>query len=65
MQRLFARTREKMMGIIIVVLMVMCVYAWTERLAYCNADPAEQARLRAVHSRTIAKCPYLPERTGW
>ena len=65
MQKLFATTRDKVIGIILVVLMPIFIYAWAERVAYCNADPAKQARIRAVHGWTITKCPYLPEQSGW
>jgi hypothetical protein len=47
------------------LLVVLMLYAWADRLAYCKADPAEQARIRALHGWTITKCPYLPEQSGW
>jgi hypothetical protein len=62
MQKLFATTRAKVIGFLLVVLML---YAWADGLAYCKADPAEQARIRALHGWTITKCPYLPEQSGW
>jgi len=62
MQKFFATTCAKMIGTRLVLLML---YNWADRLAYCNANPAEQARIRALHGWTTTKCPYLPEQSGW
>ena len=62
MQKLFATTWAKVIGILFVLLML---HTWAERLAYCNANPAQQARIRALNGWTTTKCPYLPEQSGW
>jgi hypothetical protein len=61
MQKLFATTCAKVIGILFVLLML---HTWADRLAYCNANPAEQARMRA-QGWTTTRCPYLPEQSGW
>jgi hypothetical protein len=56
MRKLFATTRGKVIGILLIVLSLIFIYAWAERLAYCNADSAEH-QIRALHGWTLPSVP--------